>query len=536
MARPNAAAARAERRQAREAAAAQPRADGERRGRRGGRKGRNDRRREGGERAAAHRRAQCRFERARARPAAGARRARRRWPDPEPVAADLRQACDPAGACTARDQRGRADSEPAAADLRQARHPAGAHAPRRDQRGRPDPEPAAADLRQALRAEGAGAERRARGGGGGRQEGGGARRASPTRCRPRSATSAPMPSRARRPAAVAGRRGRGKAGAAGAAARRRPRSRWHAAAGAASRAACRVRMQSFAKSLIQERFFMAIERTLSIIKPDAVAKNVIGQIYARFEAAGLKIVAARMAHLSRAEAEAFYAVHKARPFFNDLVELHDLRPGDDPGARRRERHRAQPRTDGRHRPEEGREGHASAPTSPTASMPMRCTAPTPPRPRRWRSPSSSRHEHLQPLTAARDGLQRMGAVNLLDFDLDGLAAYCDGLGEKRFRAQQLFRWMHQKGEPDFSRMSDLARSLRDKLAGVADGALADAASASRPRPTAPSSGCSTSATATRSKPCSSPRTTAARCACRRRPAARWAAASAPPATRASAAT
>jgi 23S rRNA (adenine2503-C2)-methyltransferase len=61
----------------------------------------------------------------------------------------------------------------------------------------------------------------------------------------------------------------------------------------------------------------------------------------------------------------------------------------------------------------------------------------------------------------------MGAVNLLDFDLDGLAAYCDGLGEKRFRAQQLLRWLHQKGEPDFSRMSDLARSLRDKLTGVA---------------------------------------------------------------------
>ena len=66
---------------------------------------------------------------------------------------------------------------------------------------------------------------------------------------------------------------------------------------------------------------MAIERTLSIIKPDAVAKNVIGQIYARFEAAGLKVVAARMAHLSRGEAEAFYAVHKARPFFKDLVDF-----------------------------------------------------------------------------------------------------------------------------------------------------------------------------------------------------------------------
>ena len=66
---------------------------------------------------------------------------------------------------------------------------------------------------------------------------------------------------------------------------------------------------------------MAIERTLSIIKPDAVAKNVIGQIYARFEGAGLKIAAARMTHLSRAEAEQFYAVHKARPFFKDLVEF-----------------------------------------------------------------------------------------------------------------------------------------------------------------------------------------------------------------------
>jgi nucleoside-diphosphate kinase len=66
---------------------------------------------------------------------------------------------------------------------------------------------------------------------------------------------------------------------------------------------------------------MTIERTLSIIKPDAVAKNVIGQIYARFEAAGLKVVAARMAHLSRTEAEAFYAVHRERPFFKDLVDF-----------------------------------------------------------------------------------------------------------------------------------------------------------------------------------------------------------------------
>jgi len=66
---------------------------------------------------------------------------------------------------------------------------------------------------------------------------------------------------------------------------------------------------------------MAIERTLSIIKPDAVAKNVIGQIYSRFEAAGLKIVAAKLVQLSRAEAEQFYGVHRARPFFKDLVDF-----------------------------------------------------------------------------------------------------------------------------------------------------------------------------------------------------------------------
>jgi nucleoside-diphosphate kinase len=66
---------------------------------------------------------------------------------------------------------------------------------------------------------------------------------------------------------------------------------------------------------------MATERTLSIIKPDAVAKNVIGQIYSRFEGAGLKIVASRMTQLSRAEAEGFYAVHRERPFFKDLVDF-----------------------------------------------------------------------------------------------------------------------------------------------------------------------------------------------------------------------
>jgi nucleoside-diphosphate kinase len=66
---------------------------------------------------------------------------------------------------------------------------------------------------------------------------------------------------------------------------------------------------------------MAVEKTLSIIKPDAVKKNAIGQIIARFEGAGLRVAAARMMHLSRAQAEGFYAVHRERPFFRDLVEF-----------------------------------------------------------------------------------------------------------------------------------------------------------------------------------------------------------------------
>ena len=83
----------------------------------------------------------------------------------------------------------------------------------------------------------------------------------------------------------------------------------------------RARTRNVPRPAYPEIFPIALERTLSIIKPDAVAKNVIGEIYSRFEKAGLKVVAAKMKQLSRAEAEGFYAVHRERPFFNALVEF-----------------------------------------------------------------------------------------------------------------------------------------------------------------------------------------------------------------------
>jgi nucleoside-diphosphate kinase len=88
---------------------------------------------------------------------------------------------------------------------------------------------------------------------------------------------------------------------------------------------------------------MALERTLSIVKPDGVTRNLIGEVYRRFEQAGLRIVAARMVHLSQREAEGFYGVHRARPFFNDLVKSMTSAPvmiqvleGEDAIARNRE--------------------------------------------------------------------------------------------------------------------------------------------------------------------------------------------------------
>ncbi len=118
---------------------------------------------------------------------------------------------------------------------------------------------------------------------------------------------------------------------------------------------------------------MAVQQTLSIIKPDAVAKNVIGQIYTRFEKAGLKIVAAQMRHLTRAEAEGFYEVHRARPFFNDLVNFMVSGPVmiqvlEGPNAVQKNRDLM-----GATDPKKADKGTIRA-DLPTASTPTRCTA------------------------------------------------------------------------------------------------------------------------------------------------------------------
>jgi nucleoside-diphosphate kinase len=133
---------------------------------------------------------------------------------------------------------------------------------------------------------------------------------------------------------------------------------------------------------------MAVERTLSIVKPDGVGKNLIGEVYRRFENAGLRIVAARMMHLTAAQAEGFYAVHRERPFFKDLCAYMTSGPVMVQVLRGRGRRGASPRDHGRDRPEEGRPRH-DPPTSPRASRRTWCTAPTAPRTRRARSGSSS---------------------------------------------------------------------------------------------------------------------------------------------------
>ena len=279
---------------------------------------------------------------------------------------------------------------------------------------------------------------------------------------------------------------------------------------------------------------MAIERTLSIIKPDAVAKNVIGQIYARFEAAGLKVVAARMAHLSRLEAEQFYAVHKERPFLQGSGGFHDLRSqmiqaleGENAILKNRELMGA---TD----PKKAEPGTIRADLL-TASMQTLCTALTPLKPHkaevafffpgehllplRWRSPCLIPLQWgFTPWGQLRAVSRKAAAMttNLLEFDLDALIAFASGW-VKTFPRNAAFRWIHQRGAKDFGAMSDLAKSLR-KSSRAAPVLRRCQLSANTSLQTAPSSGFLMWATAMRWSLCSFQKMIGAPCVFLRRQA------------------
>ena len=286
---------------------------------------------------------------------------------------------------------------------------------------------------------------------------------------------------------------------------------------------------------------MAVERTLSIIKPDAVAKNVIGEIYARFEKAGLKIVAARMTWLSRDGRRGLLRGAPGAAVLPRPGRFHDVRPGDDPGARRRERDREEPRADGRHRSEEGGAGHDPRRFRAVDRRQRRA------RLRRARRPRATEIAYffpalssLQPLTrAARHGAVRAASpmINLLDLDPAALAALL-----RRARREAVSRAAGVAlGPPALRRRRRGDDRPREGRCASARARSDDRARRTvHPRhdraPTARASGCSTPAAAMRSRRSTSPRTTAARCASRRRPAARSTARSARPASRASTAT
>ena len=282
---------------------------------------------------------------------------------------------------------------------------------------------------------------------------------------------------------------------------------------------------------------MAVERTLSIIKPDAVAKNVIGEIYARFEKAGLKIVAARMRWLSRAEAEGSTRCTGSARSSSDLVDFMMSGPvmiqvleGENAIAKNRDLMGA---TD----PKKAAPGTIRADFA-QSSTPTRSTARTRP------ETAATEIAYLlpgactiyTPLTPNRS-VRTVTMTNLLDLDRRGAAPLL-----RRTRREAVSRAAGVAlGPPALRR-----RLRRDDRPGEAAArarsrptatiARPDGHRATRPPPTARASGCSTSATATRSRRSTFPRTTAARCASRRRPAARSTARSARPASRASTAT
>ena len=219
---------------------------------------------------------------------------------------------------------------------------------------------------------------------------------------------------------------------------------------------------------------MTVERTLSIVKPDGVRKNVIGDVYRRFEESGLSIVAARMTRLTTAQAEAFYAIHRERPFFRDLVGfmtsgsvMVQVLEGADAVAKNREIMGA---TD----PKKAAPGD---PRRPGLEHRSECRARLGQR-RERRRRSGVLLRAVRDLRAEHRGTRSVSMVkrawtpppltNLLGLTRSELEAFVAGLGEKPFRARQLMKWMYRRGVGDVAAMTDLGKEFREQLAAEAE--------------------------------------------------------------------
>ncbi len=273
---------------------------------------------------------------------------------------------------------------------------------------------------------------------------------------------------------------------------------------------------------------MALERTFSIVKPDGVSRNLIGDVYSRFEKAGLRIVAARMTHLSQREAEAFYGVHRERPFFEDLVRYMTSGPvmlqvleGENAIAKNREIMGA---TD----PKKAAPGTIRADLAESIERNVVHGSDASDTATERNCVLLQRHGAARARVIARFECLYVGRsstterVNLLGLTLPGMEAFVrEEFDSKPFRARQLMNWIYKRGEARIGNMTDLAKDFRAQLAGARgnqtagnrdrtklDGRYAQMAAARRfvSRP---------------SRWCSSRRPTAARCAS----PARWAACS-----------
>ncbi len=213
---------------------------------------------------------------------------------------------------------------------------------------------------------------------------------------------------------------------------------------------------------------MALERTLSIVKPDGVSRNLIGEVYRRFETAGLRIIAARMMHLSQLEAEGFYAVHRARPFFKDLVSYMTSGPvivqvleGENAIAKNRELMGA---TD----PKKAAPGTIRADLA--LSIEQNVVHGSDARGDRHAGDRVllRRHPGVPARLSSMSAPTETGRTNLLGLTRPQLEEYIAGLGSKPFRARQLMNWIYKRGEGRIGEMTDLAKDFRAQLAQCAE--------------------------------------------------------------------